>query len=628
MSNLISLNLFDGVHGTQPIPGELSLEELAEFLAPENPPFVTREERKLKQLFSMNIYKEGTTRGKDNVEFMTGVVFDFDNKNDYVSIGTVLNHVKDKRIAYAWYTTHSHTESRPKWRLVIPFVRPLPIAEWLSVYKQCTLMIGNPPGIDESACKDAAHMWFPPCKNMDQPYSADSDLEASFIDPLNISIHLSPEEQAHYEQSLAQALPQIALELSLPVVTSPQPKSDFSIGQAMSAVGFIKVESANYEQWLNIGMALHHQFGGEERAFHIWDLWSSQSEHYNREGLLKKWRSFNLKENAVGIGTLIRMAQQEGYDLKQENAAPLPSRHIIGLDVMDFIRKEIPLPNMLVDPIIPEQGITMLYAPRGIGKTYLSLSLAYIAAGGKSILDGKWIASQENKVVFVDGEMPAGRLQYRLKGLIRSVGPLSQRGLLTIITPDLQEMGIPDLSTPVGKKLIEEHLDGAKLLVLDNQSCLFRSGRENESASWDNIQEWFLDLRRRGISVLLIHHANKDGQQRGTSKKEDVMDTVIALRRPADYDPSEGARFEVHYEKARNFYGESAEPFEAQLKEQDDRYFWIVKELAEDSETQMIMELYQQGLNHRAISKQTGLSESTVYRKIIKLKKQETGGAI
>jgi len=40
------------------------------------------------------------------------------------------------------------------------------------------------------------------------------------------------------------------------------------------------------------------------------------------------------------------------------------------------------------------------------------------------------------------------------------------------------------------------------------------------------------------------------------------------------------------------------------------------------------MELYQQGLNQRTIAKQTGLSESTVYRKIIKLKKQETGGAI
>ena len=101
----------------------------------------------------------------------------------------------------------------------------------------------------------------------------------------------------------------------------------------------------------------------------------------------------------------------------------------------------------------------------------------------------------------------------------------------------------------------------------------------------------------RSISVLLIHHANKNGQQRGTSKKEDVMDTVIALRRPEDYDPSEGARFEVHYEKARHFYGEAAEPFEVQLKEQDNRFFWAVKELTEDSETQTIAMLDQEGMS-------------------------------
>jgi len=65
--------------------------------------------------------------------------------------------------------------------------------------------------------------------------------------------------------------------------------------------------------------------------------------------------------------------------------------------------------------------------------------------------------------------------------------------------------------------------------------------------------------------VLFIHHSGKGGAQRGTSRKEDVLDTVIALRRPEDYSPAEGARFEVHFEKARGFAGEEAEPFEAAL---------------------------------------------------------------
>jgi hypothetical protein len=41
---------------------------------------------------------------------------------------------------------------------------------------------------------------------------------------------------------------------------------------------------------------------------------------------------------------------------------------------------------------------------------------------------------------------------------------------------------------------------------------------------------------------------------------------VIALRRPADYSPEEGARFEVHIEKARTLAGDGALPFEAAIE--------------------------------------------------------------
>jgi hypothetical protein len=63
------------------------------------------------------------------------------------------------------------------------------------------------------------------------------------------------------------------------------------------------------------------------------------------------------------------------------------------------------------------------------------------------------------------------------------------------------------------------------------------------------MQNWLLRLRRKGIAVLLVHHAGVNGRQRGTSRREDALDTVIALRRAADYSPEQGARFEIHIEK-------------------------------------------------------------------------------
>jgi len=43
--------------------------------------------------------------------------------------------------------------------------------------------------------------------------------------------------------------------------------------------------------------------------------------------------------------------------------------------------------------------------------------------------------------------------------------------------------------------------------------------RENDSDAWSPIQQWLLQLRRRSISVLNVHHAGKTGGQRGSADK-------------------------------------------------------------------------------------------------------------
>ena len=110
---------------------------------------------------------------------------------------------------------------------------------------------------------------------------------------------------------------------------------------------------------------------------------------------------------------------------------------------------------------------------------------------------------------------------------------------------------------------IDRVLDGTNLLILDNLSTLFPSGGESASDAWVPMQNWLLNLRRRGVSVLFVHHAGTNGRQRGTSRREDVLDTVIALRRPENYSSDQGARFEIHFEKLRHRVGEFGQPFEA-----------------------------------------------------------------
>jgi putative DNA primase/helicase len=164
---------------------------------------------------------------------------------------------------------------------------------------------------------------------------------------------------------------------------------------------------------------------------------------------------------------------------------------------------------------------------------------------------------------------------------------------------------------PEGQRAIEEHLEGVELLILDNLSTLCRSGKENEAESWQPIQDWLLSLRRRGLSVLLLHHGGKSGTQRGTSKREDILDTVICLKRPADYDPEEGARFEVHYEKARGLYGQAAAPFEAKLAVVDGALVWTCTDI-ETAVTERVAELLLEGRSQRAIARELDISLGAV----------------
>ncbi|OJW51795.1 MAG: hypothetical protein BGO67_07070 [Alphaproteobacteria bacterium 41-28] len=287
-----------------------------------------------------------------------------------------------------------------------------------------------------------------------------------------------------------------------------------------------------------------------------------------------------------------------------------------ALSIRELLSLEIPPREMILNPIIPEQGLVIVHAPRGIGKTHVSLMIAYTVATGGQMFNRKWETCKPNKVLFIDREMPLAVMQERLAKIINSAeAEVTSDHNLLIITPDIQNQGIPDLSTLEGQHFIEEHLKDVKLLILDNYSALCRRGRENEGESWIPLQEWFLILRRRGISVLLIHHSNKTGGQRGTSRKEDLLDTVITLRKPESYDPREGARFEVHYEKARGFYGEEAAPFEAWLKEENGTFGWCLRNL-EDCEIDKIISLKKEGLTQRDIALETGLSPATVNRRL------------
>jgi putative DNA primase/helicase len=291
-------------------------------------------------------------------------------------------------------------------------------------------------------------------------------------------------------------------------------------------------------------------------------------------------------------------------------SAPAPSARLKPIDLQALFDLDIKPREMVLDPIIPEKGLAMIYAARGTGKTHVANAIAHAVSTGGTFL--KWKAPKPRRVLLIDGEMAAVDLRDRLRSIVAGTDAKPQPGMFQILAGDLIENGIGNnLASTKLQQALDPWLEGVELLILDNLSSLTAVIRDNDAESWTPIQEWLLRLRRRGISVLIVHHAGKGGEQRGTSRREDVLDTSISLRRPSDYVASEGARFEVHIEKGRGIVGGAAKPFEARLEVRDGRAIWTMREI-EDANLARVRALLDDGLSIRDIADETGIKKSTV----------------
>jgi hypothetical protein len=76
--------------------------------------------------------------------------------------------------------------------------------------------------------------------------------------------------------------------------------------------------------------------------------------------------------------------------------------------------------------------------------------------------------------------------------------------------------------------------------------------QENDGIDWELIQPWLLRLRRLHITVIFIHHAGRNNQMRGHSKREDPAFWILRLDAPTDAEEKPGARFISRFTKWRN----------------------------------------------------------------------------
>ncbi len=210
----------------------------------------------------------------------------------------------------------------------------------------------------------------------------------------------------------------------------------------------------------------------------------------------------------------------------------------------------LPPRNPILGDWFKEGDCGFIFAPRGLGKTWLSLAIATAVANGRQL--GPWQAHGIWPVCYVDGEMAVDGMLERMHGM--EAGPnlsILNHEALFHLAGRVLNIAEPETQQALTDYCLET---GQRVLILDNLSCLAAGMAENDADDWESVQSWLLAMRRHKVAVTIVLHAGRNGEPRGTSKREDAA--FWLLRLDAVDDEKTGAdrmaRFVSRFTKERN----------------------------------------------------------------------------
>ncbi len=217
----------------------------------------------------------------------------------------------------------------------------------------------------------------------------------------------------------------------------------------------------------------------------------------------------------------------------------------------DLVSKELPPQRILAStadgtPLLRSSFLMELFAFRGVGKSAVAMGFAKLLLKGGEFLDYR--SEGGATVLYVDGELPLILLQDRIKTFIGD----HTENLWFMSAEQLPDQTFPALIDPAVQAMFEERVDRLKpdVIILDTLSAVGKFDT-NDSEAWRIFNGFLLRLRFKGYCVILVHHAGKNGTQRGRTDAEDNIDLVMQLTPPEGHDPGDGLKACVSYTKVR-----------------------------------------------------------------------------
>jgi DNA-binding transcriptional ArsR family regulator/KaiC/GvpD/RAD55 family RecA-like ATPase len=213
----------------------------------------------------------------------------------------------------------------------------------------------------------------------------------------------------------------------------------------------------------------------------------------------------------------------------------------------------LPSPEWLIEGLIVEDSLTVLWGQPGMGKTFLALDWALCIASGM-----RWASRpvSQGSVVYVYSEGNAG-LRSRLEAWMSA-----NRAGSDVLPIRFVMEPVPLASEEAVEALVNEITrDGLdpSLVIFDTLARCAESLDENSSKDMGGLIASVDQIRRAlGCSALLVHHPTKNGDsERGSSSLRGAVDGMISVR-------STGGILTVRCEKAKD--AEAFEPISLKLE--------------------------------------------------------------
>jgi KaiC/GvpD/RAD55 family RecA-like ATPase len=222
-----------------------------------------------------------------------------------------------------------------------------------------------------------------------------------------------------------------------------------------------------------------------------------------------------------------------------ERVPETTARRLRRLDVGRMLRTSPPPIPWVAEGLLVRGCVTLLAGREGLGKSLFSLALAAGIITGDDT--GPFPASTAGRVMVVDGENGESEIHRRLRAL--GLGPEAEENLVMFGTE------ASDLLNRLQDIEREIERERPALVILDSLRTLW-AGSENDSAEVAPFIDGLRNLaRRRDVAVLLLHHASRTGDYRGSTGIGAGCQVVTVLGREKD-DP-ETDRFFLDCPKLR-----------------------------------------------------------------------------